>query len=168
MNDNLDKKIDFKEKIIDFYKKNKSKIYFAVIILIVIFISIFFININQNKKNSLISEKYIQADLFLSNKNTEKAKEIFEEIIFSENKFYSILALNTILEEDLEKDKNKILQYFEILENIDYSKKKDLIILKKALFLSKNSETKLSNNLLQKLIDENSKLKDIAKDLILN
>ena len=124
MDDNLDKKFNFKEKIIDFYKKNKFKIYFTVIILIVIFISIFFININQNKKNSLISEKYIQADLFLSNKNTEKAKKIFEEIIFSENKFYSILALNTILEEDLEKDKNKILQYFEILENIDFSKEK--------------------------------------------
>ena len=39
-------------------------------------------------------------------------KILFEEIILSKNKFYSILALNTILEKKLEKDKNKIIKIF--------------------------------------------------------
>jgi hypothetical protein len=129
----------------------------------------FLINKNQIKNNYLISEKYIKAGLYLSSKNNEEAKKTFEEIIFSENKFYAILALNTILEKNLEKDRGKILEYFYILENIDYSKeKKDLIVLKKALYLSRISETQLSNKLLQNLVDKNSILKNIAKDLIIN
>ena len=169
MDDSLDKNTDLKDRINNFFKKNKLKIYFLILTLIIILISMFLINKNQIKNNYLISEKYIKAGLYLSSKNNEEAKKTFEEIIFSENKFYAILALNTILEKNLEKDRGKILEYFNILENIDYSKeKKDLIVLKKALFLSRISETQLSNKLLQNLVDKNSILKNIAKDLIIN
>lgn len=169
MDDSLDKNTDLKDRINNFFKKNKLKIYFLILTLIIILISMFLINKNQIKNNYLISEKYIKAGLYLSSKNNEEAKKTFEEIIFSENKFYAILALNTILEKNLEKDRGKILEYFYILENIDYSKeKKDLIVLKKALFLSRISETQLSNKLLQNLVDKNSILKNIAKDLIIN
>ena len=34
-------------------------------------------------------------------------KKFIKEIILSENKFYGALALNSILEKNLEKDKNK-------------------------------------------------------------
>jgi hypothetical protein len=169
MDDSLDKNTDLKDRINNFFKKNKLKIYFLILTLIIILISMFLINKNQIKNNYLISEKYIKAGLYLSSKNNEEAKKTFEEIIFSENKFYAILALNTILEKNLEKDRGKILEYFYILENIDYSKeKKDLIVLKKALYLSRISETQLSNKLLQNLVDKNSILKNIAKDLIIN
>jgi len=169
MDDSLDKNTDLKDRINNFFKKNKLKIYFLILTLIIILISMFLINKNQIKNNYLISEKYIKAGLHLSSKNNEEAKKTFEEIIFSENKFYAILALNTILEKNLEKDRGKILEYFNILENIDYSKeKKDLIVLKKALYLSRISETQLSNKLLQNLVDKNSILKNIAKDLIIN
>ena len=169
MDDSLDKNTDLKDRINNFFKKNKLKIYFLILTLIIILISMFLINKNQIKNNYLISEKYIKAGLYLSSKNNEEAKKTFEEIIFSENKFYAILALNTILEKNLEKDRGKILEYFNILENIDYSKeKKDLIVLKKALYLSRISETQLSNKLLQNLVDKNSILKNIAKDLIIN
>ena len=71
-----------------------------------------------DKKNQFISEKYIQAGLFLNlNKNNE-SKEILEEIILSKNKFYSVLSLNVILEKNLENDKQKILEYFEIVEDL--------------------------------------------------
>ena len=42
-------------------------------------------------------------------KKNEKSKIIYEEIILSKNQFYSILALNNILEKKLETDKNKIV-----------------------------------------------------------
>ena len=61
----------------------------------------------------------------------------------SKNQFYSLLSLNTILEKDLEQDFEKIMNYFEIVENLGHSKeKKDLILLKKALYLIDNSKKK--------------------------
>ena len=49
-----------------------------------------------------------------------------------------MLALNTLLEKNLEKDEKKIISYFEILENLSLPKEqKDLVIFKKALFLIK-------------------------------
>ena len=69
---------------------------------------------------------------------TDKAKKIYEEIILSKNKFYSILALNTIIEKNLIKDKEKILEFFEIVEKSNFKKdQKDLIALKKALYMIK-------------------------------
>ena len=50
----------------------------------------------------MISEKYIQAGLYLASKDEKKSKDLYEEVILSNNKFYSILALNTILENLLE------------------------------------------------------------------
>ena len=46
----------------------------------------------------------------------ETAQKIYEEIIISKNKFYSILSLNSIIEQNLIFDRDKILEYFEILE----------------------------------------------------
>ena len=52
----------------------------------------------------------------MSSEQQEKAKNIYVEIIQSNNSFYSILSLNEIIEKNLIQDKNKILNYFEILE----------------------------------------------------
>ena len=93
-----------------------------------------------------------------------------EEIVLSENKFYSILALNNIIEKTLIEDKNKILNYFKILENANLGKNKketyDLIVLKKALYLQKISDIKSADELLKILIEKNSNFKDIAKELL--
>ena len=40
------------------------------------------------KKMNLISEKYIQAGLYLSSNDKLKSKKIYKEIILSKNKFY--------------------------------------------------------------------------------
>ena len=64
-------------------------------------------------------------------------------------------------------DKEKILDYFETMETINYSEDiLDLINFKKALFLLKNSNFEQGNKLLQKLIDKNSSQKDIAQEII--
>ena len=93
-------------------------------------------------------------------------KNSTEEII-SKNRFYSILALNKVIEKTLISDKNIILKYFNILENsISKEDQKDLIILKKALFLIKNSENQKGENLLKKLISKNSVLKTLSLELL--
>ena len=125
---------------------------------------------HKNQTNNiLIAEKYVQAGLQLSANKKEKAKNLFEEIILSKNKFYSILSLNSIIENGLINDKNKILNYFEILQDINNSdEKKDLIAFKKALYLIKLSERDKGEKLLKDLIKKNSQFKILAEEVIKN
>ena len=109
MNNTLDKKIEFKDKLISYLKENKIK-FIIIVVLILISLMIFFtIGFNQKKKNALISEKYIKAGVLLAEGKNDNAKAFFEDIVFSENKFYSLLALNIILEKNLVTEKKKSL-----------------------------------------------------------
>ena len=167
MDQNLDKKIEFREKLINLYTNNKLKFYFLLFSLFTGIIVSLSLKYYYEKKNNLISNKYTQAVLYLSNKDYENANQIFDEIILSKNKFYSILAINAILENDLIKDKNEILKYFDILEKIKFSQEnQDLIALKKALYLIKINDQKNGNLLLKKLIDKNSNIKSLAQEII--
>ena len=112
MEQKINNKIALKDKLISFFQAHKYKLSVFASILIITFISIFILKINGEKKNSLIAEKYIKAGLYLAENKRDQSKNIYEEIILSKNKFYSALALNKILEEDLISDKNKILDYF--------------------------------------------------------
>ena len=95
------------------------------------------------------------------------AKETYIEILLAKNNFYSILALNTIIEKNLISNKGEILKYFEILEKWNVTKEqKNLIKFKKALYLIKESDTKNGNNLLKDLIDNNSSLKVSVDEII--
>ena len=62
--------------------------------LTLVILSIIFLQYKNDQKNSLIAEKYVQAGIYLSSNNSNDAKLLYEEIILSKNKFYSILALN--------------------------------------------------------------------------
>ena len=167
MDQNSENNIPLKDKFISFYKYNKYILYLGIGILITILVSIIFFNNYKEKKNLLISEKYIQAGLYLESKNVNKAKNLYEEIILSENKFYSILALNTILEKDLNINSSQILEYFEIVEKINNSKdQKDLIIFKKALYLIKIAKIQEGKVLLDKLIVSGSTFKILAEEVL--
>ena len=167
MQQSTENRLDLKNKIIAFYNNNKLKIYIIILILILILIfSIFSIHLNK-KKNILISEKYIQAGIYLKTDKKNNAKILYEEIILSKNSFYSILALNNIIEKNLIEDKDKILDYFKILEkNISKKENKDLILFKKALFLINSLDSQKGNELLKDLVNKNSSLKNIAEELI--
>ena len=167
MEQSLENKPEFKNRLINFYNLNKVKILIFLVILLLSISSTIFIKHNNNKKNILIAEKYIEAGLLIASDKREDAKIIYEEIILSDNKFYPILALNSIIEKKLISDKNKLLSYFNILEkNTKDKDQKDLIVLKKALYLIKNLNTEEGNLLLKKLIDQNSSLKSIAEEII--
>ena len=103
----------------------------------------------------------------MANKKNADATLIFEEIIESKNKFYSILSLNTILEKKLLTDKEKILQLFKKTENIiDTKEQEDLIKFKKALFLINNSELEHGKKLLQDIANSKSDLKFLAEEIL--
>ncbi len=155
------------DKLILIIKENKIRVYVVVTILALsIILSLLFIQY-QNKKNNSIAEKFIEAGVHLSSNDKDSAKQIFEEIILSKNKFYSTLSLNTIIEKDLISSEEKILNYFSIVQSITKSQdQKDLLILKKALYLIRIKKTKDGQELLKRLINEDSKFAFLAKEVI--
>ena len=169
MDQNIDNKIKFKERLLNFYKINKVKVFILILILILLLISFIFIKYKKERDNILVAEKYIQAGIYLTANKKNNAKETYIEILLTKNKFYSILALNTIIEKNLISNKDEILEYFEILGKSNATKEqKNLIKFKKALYLIKNLDTKKGNNLLKELIDNDSSLKSIAEEIIKN
>ena len=167
MDQNLESNQELKNKIINFYNLNKVKVFFLIIIFLIGVISTIFFKINSERKNILISEKYIQAGLYLSSNNDKKAKILFEEIIQSNNKFYSILAFNTILEKNLISDKKQILKYFSVLEkSVNTLDNKDLIAFKKALYSIKFFDNKTGEDLFRDLINKDSILKPLAQEVL--
>ena len=165
----IETKISLGDKMSNFYRSNKVKIFISLLFLLMISITIIFIQQKREKNNILIAEKYIQAVVNLSQNKESEAKNLLSEIILSENKFYSILALNKIIEKNLFDNDEKILEYFNKLENLDFNEEElDLLIFKKALFLLKTSKKIEGNNLLERLIKKDSKFKDLAEETIFN
>ena len=131
------------------------------------FISLIFFIEQKKRENSSLSEKYIKASLHLSKNQNNEAKKYYDQIILSENKFYSLLALNTVLEKNLIKDNEKLIDYFKIIEKINYSDElKDLILLKKSLFFLDIDDYQSGKKILNDLIKKNSTLKSIAQEII--
>ena len=159
--------MEIKNKIIEFSNAHKIKIYIFVFILFVFLALFIFLKINNEKKNILAAEKYVEAGLYLSTDRKDIAISIYEEIIFSDNKIYSILALNTVLEKKIINDQEKILKFFEKIEKKNFDEEiKDLIIFKKGLFLLKIKENEAGEKILNNLINKNSNLKALAEDIV--
>ena len=167
MDESIDKKPELKENLRIIFNRNKKKIILILTLIAIIPVAILMWNVNQNKKNLIISEKYIEAGLLLSKGNKQEAKILFEEIILSNNQFYPILALNSVLEKKLITDKEKILDYFQILEKKITNKKNiDLILFKKALFLIKEKDIEEGKIILERLVEKNSNLKTLSQEII--
>ena len=145
-------------------KKRTLLVFFSIFILSLGGFGL--LNFYKEKENKKISEQYVQAGIYLVNENKEDAKLIYKDIIKSENKFYSVLALKNILENELEKDENEILELFAIVQSINIDKEQlNLIKLKKALYLFKISKKNEGNKLLEEIISDNSIWKDTAIEL---
>ena len=127
-----------KNRLLKFYESNKLLI-FGSIILIVIVIALlsFYVN-NKKQEKVLLAENYIQAKIYIAEKNKNAAKNILRNIILANDSTYSTLSLFLILNEKLIEDKKEISIFFDhILKNNKYNIEiKNLIIFKRALFES--------------------------------
>ena len=167
MENNIKSNTNFIEVLIAKTQNNRKKILFFIFLLLIILSTIFYTNHKTQLKHEEISEKYIKAGIFLSQKDKINSNKIYKEIILSKNNFYAVLSLNTILDNDLEKNNEEIFRLFEIVENINIDKKnKDLIKLKKALYLIKKSKIAESNKLLEEMISANSIWKNVALEML--
>ena len=169
MEQNLNNNTEIKARLINFYKENKIKVQIILISTILIIFLITFLEINKEKKNNLISEQYINAGIFYTKNEKDKAKKIYEDILKTNHSFYTTLALNNLLEKNLETNKNKVLEYFVIVEKLQKNEEqKDILKFKKALYLLKNLEKEEAKKLLNELIDNDSKIKKIAEEALVN
>ena len=117
MEQNLNNNTEIKARLINFYKENKIKVQIILISIIIIIFLITFLEINKEKKNNLISEQYINAGIFYAKNEKDKAKEIYEDILKTNHSFYTTLALNNLLEKNLETNKTKITENRKNIEN---------------------------------------------------
>ena len=161
-----EEKIDFFERVENFVKKNKNIFLTILTLTIIVVIGINYFNYYQKSKNEKISEKFVQAGIYLSLNKKEESKKIYTEIVISKNKFYSLLALNNIIDNDLEKNTEEILKLFDIVENTKIKKEqKNLVKLKKALYLIKISKDNEGKILLNEIISDNSIWRDTASEI---
>ena len=121
----------------------------------------------MKKKNNINAENYIKAGLLLNAGKKEESLSYYEKIIESKNKFYSILALNIIVEKNLLSDQDKIIEYFSIVNNIlKEDEQKDLLNFKKALYLLKNDKNSEGEKILNSLIDKKSKFTKLSEEVL--
>ena len=161
-----EKEINSIEKIENFLRKNKNILLIILTLIIFVLIGVGYLNYYQKSKNEKVSEKFVQAGIYLSLNQQEKSKEIYKEIITSKNKFYSLLALNSIIDNDLEQNNQEVLELFNIVENTKIEKEqKNLVKLKKALYLIKISKDKEGEKLLNEIISDNSIWKETAVEI---
>ena len=167
MEQNTDRKIDFKNKVINFYKENKIKTQLFFLAILIALISIILLQAYYEKKNEQVSELFINAGIFYTQDEKDRSKKIYEDILKSNNSFYSTLALNNIIEKDLENNDDKILEYFDIIDKLQKNKEqKDILKFKKALFLLKKLKTKEAKIILRELVESDSKIKNLAEDIL--
>ena len=138
-----------KSKLKNFYDKYKILIWSIILILIISIITISFYFKNQEDKKITLSNNYMKAKIYLNNGDSNKAKNILEQLIFANDSTYSTLSLFLILDENLILEKQELSNLFNhILENNKFDKElKNLIIFKKTLFQSNFvNETELLNS----------------------
>jgi len=125
-----------KSKFKVFYDNYKTTIYSVIVILIISFIAFNFYLDSKGKQRVLLSENYLQAKLYLDNKNNVEALNILKSVIFANDPTYSTLSLFTIINQNLIIDHQEISNLFNhVLDKNKFSKElKNLLIFKKALF----------------------------------
>ena len=165
-NENLNNSTLF-EKITIIAKHNKKKIIIIFSFTLIFIFCFFAYTYCQKEKNEDISQKYIKAGIYLSSKDFERSKAVYKEIILSKNKFYSSLALNNLIENDLERNNEEILELFKVVEDIKMEKDlKDLVKLRKALYLIKITKLDEGKKLLEEIISSKSVWSGIASEAI--
>ena len=154
----MENPISEKKNIQNLIKDNLKIIlsfFFTVIIVLIVYF--WFDQASENKKNEL-SESFIDAKILLTKKKQDKALNILEKIIKKKDNTYSVLSLYLIIDNDLEKDNNKILNYFDDILSIRSLAKEDknLIGLKKGIFISNFGNEQDILNVLNPIINSNS------------
>lgn len=146
-----------RDRIFNFYKKNKTIIYLLLIIFLFFSLSFYYYINKKNQAKLNISNDYIQGVVYLKNNEKEKAKDIFEKIIYKNNNVYSSLSLYQLIDQNLVNENNKIVELFDyVIDNSNLDDEwRNLLIYKKALTISNFADESEMLNTLNSLINSN-------------
>lgn len=156
------------DKIIIFMKKNIKKFIILSIFFIIILFSYFFYQDSKIKNEIELSENYTKASIQFNQKKTDEAKQLFENIINADHKFYSPMALYFIIDNNLESDPLKIINLFDKVLSINSIEEENLnlIKIKKAIFLFNLEDEKAIIKTLNPIINSKSTWRTMAIKLI--
>jgi len=138
MNDNLYEAqydVTKKSRIKKFYESNKNLIFSFILILIISLVSITYYYKSQEKKKTLLSEKFVRAKIYIENEKKSEATDLLKSLINSNDTTYSTLSLFLLLNQNLITDYDEISILFnQLFENSSFKKEtRDLLIYKKTL-----------------------------------
>ena len=124
------------EKIKNFFIKNKNKIIFGLIILLIFVTSVYGFDKYLKNKKKEISDNYNSIIIEYSENSKDETANKLIEIIDKKDPTYSPLSLYFIIDNDLLSDKKVVFNLFEtIINDTSLDKEiKNLVIYKKALF----------------------------------
>lgn len=130
----------FIEKIIYLFKKNKFKILFLILFIILVPLFFQINNILRDNKNQKLFFEYSNILNYQDDSENKLVKNKLNELLNSSNEIISLLAFNKLI--DLNKE--FYLNNIEVLNNITKNKnieieKKDLINIKKSLLVFDNA-----------------------------
>ncbi len=166
-NDTFQEKDKFK-LIIEKIKKN-YKIVISVIATCFLILFIYLIIQNNTKKENInISEDFNQARILISQDKKNEGKNILIKIVEKKNKFYSPLSLFVIIDRKLEENDQKIIEMFDkviSIKSID-KENKNLIKIKKALFLTEFADEDIIIKTLNPIINSKSVWRSDAINLL--
>ena len=152
------------EKIKKFFIKNKNKLIFGIIILLIGIIGVYGFDKYQTNKKKQISDDYNMITIEYSENNKEKTTNKLIEIINAKDPTYSPLSLYFIIDNKLISDHKQINELFDTLINqtsVD-DEINNLIIYKKALFNADQFTEGDLLNILNPLINSKSVWKSHA------
>jgi len=160
----------FQNKILNFFKKNLKNLIIILFILILILFSYFFYQDLKKKNEIKISEDYIQASIQFKEERVDEAKQLLENIINENHRFYSPLALYFIIDNSLERDSLKIINFFDNILSISSIDEENLnlIKIKKAIFLFNLNDEEAIIKTLNPIINSKSVWRNMAIKLISN
>jgi predicted negative regulator of RcsB-dependent stress response len=160
----------FQNKILNFFKKNLKNLIIILVILILILFSYFFYQDLKKKNEIKISEDYIQASIQFKEERVDEAKQLLENIINENHRFYSPLALYFIIDNSLERDSLKIINFFDNILSISSIDEENLnlIKIKKAIFLFNLNDEEAIIKTLNPIINSKSVWRNMAIKLISN
>ena len=161
-------KNNFQNKILNFIKKNLKKLIVVFVLLIILLFSYFLFKNLQKRNEIKLSQNYTQASIQFEQKKINKSKLLLENIINKGHKFYSPLALYFIIDNNLETDPLKIINFFDKIIKIRSIDKENLnlIKIKKAIFLFTTGDEELIIKTLNPVINSDSVWRNMAITLI--
>jgi len=126
-----------RDKVFNFLQKNKLKIIVITVAIILAVSSFSIYSFFKEKKKINLSNTYIEATVMLKQDELDKAEENLKKLVLSKDPFYSMIALNLIINKGLFKKNIEVVDFFDyLIESKSFdSEQKNLLIYKKSIFM---------------------------------